>query len=464
MPYPTFALLPLYLAVYDRALPELLGRQEKFLAQVHSWLQQQNIELLVLPTCRTRAQAMTALAQVEKSGIAGIITLHLAYSPSLETGPVLLETNLPLLLLDTTPAPSFGITATPDDMLENHGIHGVQDLASFLRRNGRAYTIAAGFMQDENLLKKVNTWVQAVKARHLLQNLRVAQIGSSFEGMGDFQVSDEQLRSGVGPKTVIIDVEYLGALARSVSEDELADEREKDLVHFDCTGCDQIVLDRSNRIGLALRKALDETGAKAFSFNFISFDRKHGAPTVPFLEASKAMARGLGYAGEGDVLTASLVAALNRCYGPTTFTEMFCPDWSGGTIFMSHMGECNPALAKAKPKLVEMEYAYGPVDNPGFLVFPLQPGPAALVNIAPGPNDSMTLVATDVQIADREMGAAMPKLPHFWIAPPRGDVAGFLETYSRAGGTHHLALTLNSSTTSLRTLADIMKWNFILID
>jgi L-arabinose isomerase len=33
-----------------------------------------------------------------------------------------------------------------------------------------------------------------------------------------------------------------------------------------------------------------------------------GLPVMPFLEASKAMARGIGYGGEGDVLTAAFFA------------------------------------------------------------------------------------------------------------------------------------------------------------
>ena len=56
-------------------------------------------------------------------------------------------------------------------------------------------------------------------------------------------------------------------------------------------------------------------------------------PTLPFLEASKAMARGIGYAGEGDVLTSALVGTLLSVYPETSFTEMFCPNWKDGRYF-----------------------------------------------------------------------------------------------------------------------------------
>ena len=57
--------------------------------------------------------------------------------------------------------------------------------------------------------------------------------------------------------------------------------------------------------------------------------------TMPFLEISKAMSRGIGYAGEGDLLTAALVGALLAAWPRTTFTEIFCADWKGGSTSSS---------------------------------------------------------------------------------------------------------------------------------
>jgi len=105
----------------------------------------------------------------------------------------------------------------------------------------------------------------------------------------------------------------------------------------------------SLKIGLGLRAYLEFNEYDALSMNFLAFDQSEGPLSrVPFQECCQAMARGLGYAGEGDVLTAALVGALSSAIGPTTFTEMFCPDWEGGTVFLSHMGEFNPAVAAGK--------------------------------------------------------------------------------------------------------------------
>ncbi len=456
---PLVALLPLYLELYDRALPDLLARQQAFLERAASFVEARGAQVMALPVCRTLTQTSAAVADAERQGAAGIVTLHLAYSPSLESAPALMETALPILLLDVTPSPRFGAEATVGDVLENHGIHGVQDLASVLRRHGRRYTVAAGAPDSERIADTLSAWLRAAQARQTLRRMKVALIGEAFRGMGDFDVSAEFLRRSAGPEIVSIDVKQVGARCAGVTEAEIEREREADQAAFDLVGCSSECLDRANRVGLALRGALEEAGAGAFSMNFGVFDRALGTATVPFLEASKAMARGMGYAGEGDVLTASLVAALSAGYGATTFTEMFCPDWEGGRVFMSHMGECNPTLAKGRPKLIEKDYAFGPADNPAVLVFPLWPGPAALVNLAPR-KDTLALIAADVEIDDTDLVPALSQSPHFWIAPPGGDVARFLEAYSEAGGTHHLALTPGLRAADLELLAGVMGWEF----
>jgi hypothetical protein len=45
----------------------------------------------------------------------------------------------------------------------------------------------------------------------------------------------------------------------------------------------------------------------AQTINFGDIKGDPGLPVMPFLEASKAMARGIGYGGEGDVLTAAFL-------------------------------------------------------------------------------------------------------------------------------------------------------------
>jgi L-arabinose isomerase len=240
--------------------------------------------------------------------------------------------------------------------------------------------------------------------------------------------------------------------AESVSDAEVEAEVAADRAAFE-VAVDDETHRRSVRVGLALRKLLDQHGAGAFSVNFLSFQDADGpANTVPFLEISKAMSRGMGYAGEGDLLTASLVGALLSVFPETTFTEIFCPDWAGGTIFLAHMGEINPAVAAAAPRIVDRPFPFTPAKDPAFLACAPKPGPAVFVNLAPGPDDSFRLIVAPVEVVGDSDREDFKDKVRGWMRP-QGAPDEFLEAYSRLGGTHHSALVLGDHAEALVAFA-----------
>lgn len=457
---PRVGVLPLYLALYDEVRPDYRPEVEAFARRVADRLEAGGLAVQLAPVCRVRAEVEEALDRLLASDLDLLATLHLAYSPSLEAVDALAGVDQPLILLDTTPAACFGPDATMDDMFGNHGIHGVQDLACMLRRRGARYCLAVGHVDDPAFVAQVARTARAAHAAGHLRSSKVLLFGDEFAGMGDFAVNGDTLALRLGVETHRARMSEVARRVREVTEDELAAEEAEDRKCFDLSAVSPEALRASNQVGLALRALLERHGANAFSFNFQSFDRARGVPTVPFLEASKAMARAVGYAGEGDALTAALLGSLLRGFGDATFTEMFCPDWEGGTIFMSHMGECNVALAAERPRLVEKAYAFGDVESPVVAVFPLKPGPATLVNIAPGPQDSFDLLAARVEVLDRGPQPGFPDVPHFWVRPTDADLPGFLEWYSQCGGTHHLGLVLGDQVEAIAVMARVAAVGF----
>lgn len=449
---PSVGLLPLYLKLYDDTMPELSAQFAPFLEGVESSLRAASIRVERAAPCRVRDEVASAVRAFENAGVDLLLTLHLAYSPSLESADVLRDTPLPLLLVDTTMDATFTPRTDPMRLMFNHGIHGVQDLASVLRRMGRPYEVVAGHVGDTALFEAIAQHARAAAAARRLSNTRALRIGPTFVGMGDFAAPDRVLEERLGIRVRQIELQPLIEATRGVSEQDVNDEMRLDRERYRVTAPDEVHR-RSVRVGLGLRRYLDQHGITAFSANFLVFNRVEGpVDTVPFLEASKAMARGIGYAGEGDVLTAALVGALQSCIGPTTFTEMFCPDWRHGTVFISHMGEVNPKTAAATPVLCEKDFPWTGTRNPAILACAAAPGPAVIVNLAPAPHDTFRLIIAPVDVEQEPEDTAFSAWVRGWLRP-RAALERFLESYSRAGGTHHIALTLGVSVEALEQFA-----------
>ena len=456
---PKIGLLPLYLALYDDKMPEERAVFSPFLAGLQKALAGQGLDLMTAPVCRVRREIAAAVKSFEKADVDLVVTLHLAYSPSLEAAEILAETRLPLLMLDTTMDAEFTPKTPSGRLMYNHGIHGVQDLASMLRRLGRRPEIVAGHWEAPEVLPRVAGIARAAAAARRFHSSRVLRLGKVFAGMGDFQVAPEVLRHGLGIAVEQAAPSVLATAVRAVTAKAVAAEVAEDRRRYAVTA-PPAVHARSVRLALGLRRFLADGGYNAFSFNFQAFDQGAGpVDTVPFLEASKAMARGVGYAGEGDVLTAALVGALAAAFGDTSFTEIFCPDWQHNVIFLSHMGEANPELLAGKPELVEKPFPFTPAQNPAMIAGAFRPGAATLVNLVPGPDDRFSLVLAPVEMLPEPRGAAFAGWVRGWLRPAL-PVAPFLERYSLAGGTHHSALIYGPNRLEpLQAFARFQNWS-----
>ena len=280
--------------------------------------------------------------------------------------------------------------------------------------------------------------------------MRALRVGPPFAGMGDFAVEESVLKDKLGVHVDQVDAFALFDRLPGADDPAVAEEIERDRAEFDCLADEDIHV-ASTRVALALRALLDEGDYGAQSVNFLAFDRADGPP-VPFAEISKAMARGIGYGGEGDVLTASLVGALASAFPETTFTEIFCPDWRGDRLFLSHMGEINPRVIGGRPRFTQRAFPFTPAPDPALITGPLRPGPAVYVNLAPGPNDTFALIAAPVRVIEDGSSSAMADTIRAWVQPSV-PVASFLETYARLGGTHHSALVLGDRLEAIRAFA-----------
>ncbi|OPZ89387.1 MAG: L-arabinose isomerase [candidate division TA06 bacterium ADurb.Bin417] len=197
-----------------------------------------------------------------------------------------------------------------------------------------------------------------------------------------------------------------------------------------------------------------EERLNGLGINFMAFEGAEGAEAIPFAAISKLMAEGLGYGGEGDILCAAAVLILHGLAGAGNFVEMFTTDYRNDRIFMSHMGESNPNLAR-DPKSVRLARKEMSLIKPGLattsLLFQLKPGPVTLLNLAPG-RDGLNFIMARGRVLAKPWFPGLD-VPNFMLKIP-GRVENFLTGYSRLGGTHHLGLAYGDQRPALRLLAE----------
>ena len=459
-------LLPLYIKLYDDFFPEMEERNYSFYDTIAKELEKKDIEVVTSSICRVEPEFAAAAKRFEAEDADAIITLHLAYSPSLESAGVLAATRLPIIVLDTTPTFDYSPSQHPDELMYNHGIHGVQDMCNLLLRSGKPFIIEAGHWSESDVLDRAAQDVKAARIAKSLQNAKVGRFGGTFTGMGDFDGPGQTLQETIGIETVEYDIRDQALFGQPIAEGQIEAEMSQDIASFYAPDLEATVHRQSTLANLSIRKLIDEHQLTAFTVNFMNVTAESALTSMPFLEASKSMARGIGYAGEGDVLTAAFVGALLSVYPDTSFTEMFCPDWQHNSIFLSHMGEMNIQLCSEKPVIKEMNFAFTDAQNPVVAYGRFRGGEAVYVNLAPGRDKKYTFIVSPIEMLDIEGTDNMAGSIRGWFKPQQS-VADFLAAYSRHGGTHHGAIVYGEAQRLIRVmeeLGNLMKWDIVVIN
>lgn len=457
MKKPLIGFLPLYVELYDLTTPEIRPDIDAFHEEVVKRLQEKGLEVINVPVCRLASEFASAVQKFKEQDVDAVVTLHLAYSPSLESEKALASVEVPIIILDTTPAYVYDQNTDDDALMKNHGIHGVQDMCNLLVRNKKIFKIFAGHIDHSDVLDKVAQAARTAMMVHTMKHSRVGMAGEPFHGMGDFQEDFSEMEKNLGIQTVPYDFAKADEIIKSVTPEELQKEYEADAEHFEIDPeLSREVYDRSAKVCLAVRRWIEENRLTAFTINFLETEKdRPGLPVMPFTECCKAMERGIGYAGEGDVLTAAFTGALLSGYPEVTFTEMFCPNWRDGSVFLSHMGEFNYRVADGKPVLQEKPFPFTSADNPTVAYRTMKPGRAVFANLAPFGDGRYHMTLASGTMLKIEGPNKMEKAVNGWFKPDI-PLENFLEQLSERGGTHHSVLVYGDEIEGLSLFADFL--------
>ena len=192
--------LPLYIKLYDDTSgPSYRVPMEKYMHMAINMLETQGIEVVLADVCRIKPEFEAAAAMFNEADVDAVITMHLAYSPSLESIEALLSLKAPIVVFDSTPDYELiKVAGYAGRISPNHGIHGVQDMCNLLKRNGKPYYICAGHALHSEVIAELAGMCRAAAVKKAYETMKIGSVGGSFTGMGDFLISDERYKNDIG--------------------------------------------------------------------------------------------------------------------------------------------------------------------------------------------------------------------------------------------------------------------------
>jgi len=439
---PRIGLLGIMQGLYDAMLPGIDERQGAYAQELGAALAGV-ADVVVAPPVKDRPDAERAMRALEDSDLDGLLVVMLTYGPAQRVARLLAETTLPICLANVQPVPAVTAEWDMADLTYNQGIHGAQDTANAMVRAGRPFHVVTDDWRADSFVDAVGRWARAAAALVRWRSARVGVFGYAMNGMGDIQVDIHTLVRVLGPQVLALAPGDLHRAATAAADADIAAviAGEDALFEID-PRLSRAEREDHVRMQLGIRAVLEQNGCDAYSTHFDAIAEDGRFARLPLAAASTLMAEGIGYAAEGDALTAALWCAARTQFGDTQFTEMYAMDFPTDSILMSHMGEGNWRLAREdRPvRLIKRPLGIGGLDDPPTFLFQYRPGPVTLATLVALGGADFRLVVSEGEILDTD---ELPQLemPYGNFRPATG-VRACMNAWLRAGGPHHQVLNL----------------------
>ena len=351
-----------------------------------------------------REDVEKVVGEYESAGVDVLMVVFLTYAPSQIVLPSLKRTRLPAIIWNTQELSVVDNGFNVEQMIQNHGVHGTQDLANVLVRSEVPFHFITSHLSDSRGCKELFDYFAVAGTVSRLRSCRLGLLGYPFPGMGDLALDSTQMAATLGCSCLPLSLEeYHNRAAAAASEvvEELKAEYRR--CYEVAADVEEIDLDAAARAEISLRSIVADQNLDAFSFQFLALGEDSRTETLPFVAASRMMADGIGFAGEGDLIGALGTWFLHQLSSPASFSEIFTIDFAGNGLILSHMGEANAAMAR-KDRKTPLVAKSQPITRTRrrqlALVAGFEPGPATLCTLNLGPQGRWRVIVSRMEIED----------------------------------------------------------------
>ncbi|HEY8689566.1 MAG TPA: L-arabinose isomerase, partial [Chitinophagaceae bacterium] len=361
-------------------------------------------------------------------------------------------------------------TIDMDFMNLNQSAHGDREFGFMMSRMRLNRKVIVGHWQDNEVLDKINAWSRAAAGWNDWQGAKFVRFGDNmrYVAVTDGDKVEAEYKFGYSVNT-----HGIGDLVKVINEisdkaiDDLIKEYEDSysLVPSLLKGGDKYQsLRDAAKIEIGLQTFLESGSFKGFTD---TFEDLHGMVQLPGISAQRLMAKGYGFAGEGDWKTSALVRAMkvmgSGLKGGNSFMEDYTYHFepNNSMVLGSHMLEICPSIADGKPKCEIHPLGIGGKADPVRLVFNSAAGPAINASIVDMGN-RFRLIVNEVEAVAATHD--LPKLPVARVLwKPYPDMRTGCAAWIYAGGAHHTGYSQNLTREHMEDFASFANIEYIVI-
>lgn len=430
------------------------------------------VSVVFKPTVKSPEEIYAVCAEANASAkCIGIITWMHTFSPAKMWIRGLSILNKPLLHLHTQFNRDIPWGEIDMDFMNlNQSAHGDREFGHIMSRMRLKRKVVVGHWQDPVVLEHINAWARTAAGWNDWQGARFVRFGDNMRYVAVTDGDKVEAESIFG---FSVNTHGIGDLVKVINEVSEADTDKLIQEYYDTynvvtalkkEGRQYQSLRDAAKIEIGLQYFLEHGNFKGFSD---TFEDLHGMKQLPGIAAQRLMAKGYGFAGEGDWKTSALVRAMKvmgtGLKGGNSFMEDYTYhfDPANPLVLGSHMLEICPSIADGKPNCEIHPLGIGGKEDPVRLVFNSAAGPALNASVVDMGNRFRLLVNEVEAIAPV---ADLPKLPVARVLwKPYPNMNDGCAAWILAGGAHHTCYSQNLSSEHMEDFAEMAGIEYVRI-
>lgn len=452
--------LDTYWGQFEGLEKKLIGYQDEIADKMRGM----DADIINVPIIDNQVKAKKALDILTDNKVELLFVFISTYALSSTILPIVQGCKVPVILLNIQPTSKIDF-----DYVNGLGDRGkmtgewlaycqacsVPEYASVFNRSGIRYDIVTGYLQDDNVWRQIESWINAARVVKGMRENRMGILGHYYTGMLDVYTDTTLQSATFGTYIEQLEMCELQHYYQSATEEEIKMKIEEFYSEFNVNpACEQYELERAARTSIALDKIVENhsLGSMAYYYEGMSGNDYENLVTSVIAGNTLLTGKGIPVAGECEVKNVQAMKIMSLLGAGGSFSEPYTVDFDEDVVLWGHDGPAHFAISENKVELVPLPVYHGKPGKGLSIQMSVKQGDVTLLSVCEGKDGVFLLVAEGESVAGKTLMIGNTNSRYKFACGARE----FINRWSKAGPSHHCAIGIG------HVADDIEKVGFLL--
>ena len=446
-----------YLPQFPQLVAEFESQYEAFKKTIPS-----TVEIIDGGMVTTKEQSQAAGDKFRAADVDLVFLQLLTYATSYNMLPAVKDLDVPVVLVNVQKmkAPEYDSTDIPTWLGTLYACGAVGEMVADLERFGKRHAVITGVVEggDPGVAKEINDWCKAAQVRRRFRNTNIAQIGRPYPGMMDLYIDESNLYRRLGLYTKQFDWEKMWAIADNITDETAIRAKAQDILDtFDIEGGATVetVWDMAKYV-VAFEQWVKDEQLGLIASHYDGYAQgKAGVLDGMLIPAfSMLIKQGTACAVEGDMKVAMAMSIMKTICGTGQLSEMYSIDFNEDICIIGHSGSGDADISQAKKPTMKIVPVFHGKTGGGYLTQFYPPiGEITYLAITQDANGKFKFVVAE---GVNEEGPIFTFGDTNMRTRFSCGAREFVNRWSEAGPTHHMAAGVGRHIDTILKVAKIM--------